>query len=68
MNKTKRNNGLANRKKHQKGILCMTHNSEFKPKAGYVYVVTNECLKPVKAKGIFRGRMVKAVKIGSIVL
>ena len=43
----------------------MTHNAEFKPKAGYVYVVTNECLKPVKAKGIFRGKMVKAVKIGN---
>lgn len=37
---------------------------KFKPKAGYVYVVTNECLKLVKAKGIFRGKMVKAVKIG----
>jgi len=43
----------------------MTHNTEFKPKAGYVYVVTNECLKLVKAKGIFRGKMVKAVKIGN---
>ena len=41
------------------------HNAKFKPKAGYVYVVTNECLKPVKAKGIFRGKMVKAVKIGN---
>ena len=65
MNKTKRNNGLVNRKKNQKGILSMTYNTEFKPKAGYVYVVTNECLKPVKAKGVFRGKMVKAVKIGN---
>lgn len=24
----------------------MRCNAEFKPKAGYVYVVTNECLKP----------------------
>jgi hypothetical protein len=43
----------------------MTQNTKFKPKAGYVYVVTNECLKLVKAKGVFRGRMVKAVKIGN---
>ena len=43
----------------------MKTNLKFKPKAGYVYVVTNECLKPVKAKGIFRGKMVKAVKIGN---
>ena len=38
---------------------------KFKPKAGYVYVVTNECLKLVKAKGGFKGKMVKAVKIGN---
>ena len=43
----------------------MMHNARFKPKAGYVYVVTNECLKLVKAKGVFRGKMVKAVKIGN---
>ena len=43
----------------------LKQNAKFKPKAGYVYVVTNECLKPVKAKGIFRGKMVKAVKIGN---
>lgn len=43
----------------------MTHNAKFKPKAGYVYVVTNECLKLVEAKGAFKGRMVKAVKIGN---
>ena len=43
----------------------MMHNTKFKPKAGYVYIVTNECLKLVKAKGIFRGKMVKAVKIGN---
>jgi hypothetical protein len=43
----------------------MMQNLKFKPKAGYVYVVTNECLKLVKAKGIFRGKMVKAVKIGN---
>lgn len=43
----------------------MTHNTRFNPKSGYVYVVTNECLKLVKAKGIFRGKMVKAVKIGN---
>ena len=43
----------------------MMQNAKFKPKAGYVYVVTNECLKLVKAKGIFRGKMVKAVKIGN---
>ena len=43
----------------------MKQNAKFKPKAGYVYVVTNECLKPVKAKGVFRGKMVKAVKIGN---
>ena len=42
----------------------MMQNLKFKPKAGYVYVVTNECLKLVKAKGIFRGKMVKVVKIG----
>ena len=43
----------------------MKQNFKFKPKAGYVYVVTNECLKLVKAKGIFKGKMVKAVKIGN---
>ena len=43
----------------------MNQEPKFKPKAGYVYVVTNECLKLVKAKGIFRGKMVKAVKIGN---
>ena len=43
----------------------MKQNMKFKPKAGYVYVVTNECLKLVKAKGVFRGKMVKAVKIGN---
>ena len=43
----------------------MIPSSEFKPKSGYVYVVTNECLKLVNAKGIFRGRKVKAVKIGN---
>ena len=43
----------------------MMQNSEFKPKAGYVYVVTNDCLKLVKAKGIFKGKLVKAVKIGN---
>lgn len=41
----------------------MMQNLKFKPKAGYVYVVTNGCLKLVKAKGIFRGKMVKPVKI-----
>ena len=46
-------------------IVDMKQNTEFKPKAGYVYVVTNECLKLVKAKSIFRGKMVKAVKIGN---
>ena len=51
---------------HEKSCMSvMTRNTKFKPKAGYVYVVTNECLKPVKAKGVFRGRMVKAVKIGN---
>ena len=44
------------------------HNARFKPKAGYVYVVTNECLKLVKAKGVFRGKMVKAVKIGNAMI
>ena len=43
----------------------MKPNLKFKPKAGYVYVVTNECLKPVKAKGVFRGKKIKAVKIGN---
>ena len=43
----------------------MKQNFKFKPKAGYVYVVTNECLKLVKAKGVFKGKMVKAVKIGN---
>ena len=43
----------------------MIASSEFKPKTGYVYVVTNECLKLVKAKGVFRGKKVKAVKIGN---
>ena len=43
----------------------MKQKTKFKPKAGYVYVVTNECLKLVKAKGIFKGKMVKAVKIGN---
>ena len=47
-----------------KKTSVMKTNLKFKPKAGYVYVVTNECLKLVKAKGIFRGKMVKAVKIG----
>lgn len=37
----------------------MMQNVTFKPKAGYVYVVMNECLKLVKAKGIFRGKMVE---------
>ena len=37
----------------------MKHNAEFKPKAGYVYVVTNEYLKLVKAKGIFRDKMIE---------
>ena len=32
----------------------MTHNAEFKPKSGYVYVVTNECLNLVRAKGVFK--------------
>ena len=45
----------------------MKQNTKSKPKAGYVYVVTNECLRPVRVKGIFRGKMVKAVKIGIIV-
>jgi len=43
----------------------MTSTSEFKPKSGYVYVVTNECLKQVNAKGVFRGKKVRAVKIGN---
>ena len=43
----------------------MMHNTKFKPKSGYVYVVTNECLRLVEAKGVFKGRMVKAVKIGN---
>ncbi len=43
----------------------MNQKPTFKPKAGYVYVVTNECLKLVKAKGIFSGKMIKAVKIGN---
>ena len=42
----------------------MTQNAKFKPKPGWVYVVTNECLKLVKAKGKFKG-LVKAVKIGN---
>lgn len=42
----------------------MAQRKPFTPKAGYVYVVTNECLKLVKAKGNFEGE-VKAVKIGS---
>ncbi len=42
----------------------MAQRKPFTPKAGYVYVVTNECLKLVKAKGIFEGE-VKAVKIGN---
>ena len=45
----------------------MNQKTKFKPKPGWVYVVTNECLKLVKAKGIFRGKMVKAVKIGNAV-
>ena len=48
-----------------KKTAVMKTNLKFKPKAGYVYVVTNECLKLAKAKGIFRGKMVKAVKIGN---
>lgn len=40
----------------------MAQKTEFKPKAGYVY----ECMKPVRAKGLFRGKMVKAVKIGNV--
>ena len=48
-----------------KKTAVMKTNLKFKPKAGYVYVVTNECLKLVKAKGVFRGKMVKAVKIGN---
>lgn len=45
----------------------MVNNTEFKPKAGYVYVVTNECLKLVEALGKYKGKgmMVKAVKIGN---
>ena len=46
-----------------KKTSVMKTNLKFKPKAGYVYVVTNECLKFVKAKGVFRGKMVKPVKI-----
>ena len=42
----------------------MAQRKPFTPKAGYVYVVTNECLKLVKAKGVFEGE-VKAVKIGN---
>ena len=48
-----------------KKTSVMKTNLKFKPKAGYVYVVTNECLKLVKAKGVFRGKMVKPVKIGN---
>ena len=37
----------------------MNQEPKFKPKVGYVYVVANECLKLVKVKGVFRGKMVK---------
>ena len=30
----------------KKGLSGMVQNTKIKPKAGYVYVVTNECLKP----------------------
>ena len=33
-------------------MSVMKQNTSFKPKAGYVYVVTNECLRLVKAKGV----------------
>ena len=42
----------------------MMQNTKFKPKPGWVYVVTNECLKLVNAKGKFKGKC-KAVKIGN---
>ena len=43
----------------------MNPKTNFKPKPGWVYVVTNECLRLVEAKGVFKGKMVKAVKIGN---
>lgn len=48
-------------------ITDMNQNQKFKfkPKPGWVYVVTNECLRLVEAKGVFKGKMVKAVKIGN---
>ena len=40
---------------HEKSCMSVTtQKAEFKPEAGYVYVVTNECLKLVKAKGSSR--------------
>jgi hypothetical protein len=48
----------------KKGLFGMTQNTKFKPKPGWVYVVTNECLKLVNAKGKFKGKC-KAVKIGN---
>lgn len=35
----------------------MTQNIKFKPKVGYVYAVTNTCLKLVNAKGIFNDKL-----------
>ena len=74
-----RDNGKASRRINLPSLVCVkkgkgnketdmkkkTQTIEFKPKTGYVYVVTNECLKPVRAKGAFKGKMVKAVKIGN---
>lgn len=38
---------------------------EYKAKSGYVYVVTNDSLRLVQAKGKYKGRKVQAVKIGN---
>lgn len=38
---------------------------EYKAKSGYVYVVTNDSLRLVQAKGRYKGRKVQAVKIGN---
>lgn len=43
----------------KKGLSDMKHNAIFKPKAGYVYVVTNECLKLVKRKASLGARWLR---------
>ena len=44
----------------------MKQKVKFTPKPGWVYVVTNDCLKPVKVKaGEFMGQEFPAVKIGN---